>query len=210
MAVESAAPQVAAPTQPAARRGGLGRRLKRSLRALGNVLVTLAVLAVLGGVADVLLHRVTHVSRSGSTYAHIYEIDIVLDGDGAVSVTGVPNGSHAVTLAEADTSTMFDHPQRINDVVAGTLYLTARCPDSLCNANLTVTAAPDVTVKVRMGNALHLNRATLAITGLSGQVDLVAWPAQVVVKDSTSTVTGVVSGPISCTSTAFCEVAMPR
>jgi hypothetical protein len=210
MAVESEAPEIEAPGKPGARRGGVGLWFVTLFRSLFNILVTLAVLAAVGLVADVVLHRVTHVSRTSSSYTGIYEIDVVLDGDGSVSVTGSPGGAHTVTLAETDTATIFDHPQRTADVIAGALFVTAHCSDPLCDANLTLTAPPDVTVKVRIGNAFHVDRAALALSGLTGQVDLVAWPARVTIVNSTATVTGQASGPISCGSTAFCQVRIPR
>src|ERR1700737_4305719 len=110
MSVESQAPEAAAP-EAAAQRNGVSLWFAALFRALWIVLLTLAILAVLGFTADVVLHRITRTSHSSATYTHIYEIDVVIDGDGSVAITGTPNTAHQVTLTETDNSTMFGHPQ---------------------------------------------------------------------------------------------------
>ena len=210
MAVESEAPETGAPGE-ADEASGIRTWFRALLRSLVAILVTLAVLAAVGFTADVVLHRVIHTSHSNDTYAGISAVEIVLDGDGAVSVSGLPqNGSAAqpVTFTETDSSTMFDHPQRTVDQIGGTLYIAVHCPDSLCSADLGVSVPAATPVTLRVGNALRLDRATVAITGMSGPIDLTAWPAKVSVSDSTSTVTGDVAGSVSCGAPAVCIVQL--
>jgi hypothetical protein len=209
MAVESQAPESSAPAAAAEQGGQVHQWFRALFRALFIILLTLAVLAAIGLAADVGLHRLTHTSHTGSSYSRIDEIDVVLDGDGSVSVTGSANSNHAVSIAETDNSTMFDHPQRTIGVIGGTLFVTVRCPDSLCTANLALTTTPDTVVNIRVGNALRLDRATVAISGLTGPVDLAAWPAKVTIARSTSIVTGMVAGSLSCGAPAVCIVQVP-
>jgi len=110
-------------------------------RALWIILLTLAILAVLGFAADVVLHRVTRGSQSASVYTHIYEVDVVIDGDGSVAITGTSSATHRVNLSESDNSTMFGHPQRAVSVIGGTLFVSVRCPDSYCSSNLVFAAS---------------------------------------------------------------------
>jgi hypothetical protein len=209
MSVESQAPASAAP-EAAASRGGARLWFAAFFRALWIIVLTLAILVGLGYAADVTLHRVTHASHVSATYPHIYEINVVLDGDGSVSVTGTTSDSHQAALAETDHSTMFDHPQRAVSVIGGALFMMVRCPDSLCDANLTLTASPDTHINIRMGNALRLNRAIVSVKNLTGPVDLAAWPANVTVSNSSSLVTGSVAGSLTCGEPAVCIVQVPR
>jgi hypothetical protein len=210
MAVESEAPETGAPGE-ADEASGIRMWFRALMRSLVAIVVTLAVLAAVGFTADVILHRVIHTSHTDDTYSGISAVEIVLDGDGAVSVSGLPgNGSAAqpVTFAETDSSTMFDHPQRTVDQIGGTLYIAVHCPDSLCSADLGVSVPAATPVTLRVGNALRLDRATVTITGMSGPIGLTAWPAKVSVSDSTSTVTGDVAGSVSCGAPAVCIVQL--
>ncbi|HEU5426158.1 MAG TPA: hypothetical protein VFU74_04765 [Actinocrinis sp.] len=209
MSVESQAPESVAP-EAATERGGVRLWFAALFRALFIIVLTLAVLAALGYAADVALHRVTRTSSSNAMYAHIYEVDVVVDGDGSVAVTGSPSTQREVALDETDRSTIFDHPQRAVSVIAGTLFVSIRCPDSLCTANLSLSTPPDTRVNIRVGNALRLGKATVEVSNLTGPVDLSAWPANVTIKNSSSLVTGMVAGSLTCGVPAVCIVQVPR
>jgi hypothetical protein len=212
MAVESEAPETGAPGEAADEASGIRMWFRALLRSLVAIVVTLAVLAVVGFAADVILHRVTHTSHTNDTYDGISAVEIVLDGDGAVSVSGLPkNGSNSaqpVNFTETDSSTMFDHPQRTVDRIGGTLYIAVHCPDSLCSADLGVSVPAATPVTLRVGNGFRLDRATVTVNGMSGPIGLTAWPAKVTVTDSTSIVTGDVAGSISCGAPAICIVQL--
>lgn len=209
MSVESQAPESEA-LQAATERGGVRLWFAALFRALFIIVVTLAVLAALGYAGDVALHRVTHTSRSSTTYDHIYEVDVVVDGDGSVAVTGSPSAQREVALDETDRSTIFGGAQRAVSVIAGTLFVSVRCPDSLCSANLMLSTPPDTRVNIRVGNALRLDQAKVDISNLTGPVDVSAWPANVTVKNSSSLVTGRVAGSVTCGVPAVCIVQVPR
>jgi hypothetical protein len=211
MAVQSAAPGAGAPGE-ADRSSGVRLWFRALTRALIAILVTLSVLALAALAADVVLHRVVRASHSDAMYTGISAIEVVLDGDGAVSVSGTPesgaSNAQTVHLTETDSATMFDHPQRIIDRIGGTLYIAVHCPDSLCSSDLAVSVPATAAITVRAGNALRLDRATVTIAGMSGPVDLTAWPARVSISDSTSTVTGTVAGSLSCTGPSVCAVRL--
>jgi hypothetical protein len=208
MSVESQAPESAAP-EAAVRRGGTRVWFAALFRALWTILLTLAILAVLGFTADVALHRITRTSHTASVYAHITQVEIILDGDGSLSITGTPTAEHQIAIAETDSSTVFDHPQRAVSVIGGTLFVSVRCPDSLCSADLAITLAPDTGVNIRVGNAFRLDQADVTVKGLSGPVNLSAWPANVTVANSSSLVTGAVAGTLTCGVPAVCIVQVP-
>lgn len=220
MAVEADAPESGAPDD-ADRTSGMRLWFRALWRSLLAIVVTLAILAVLGFGADVVLHRVTHTSHSNSAYTGISAVELLLDGDGSVSLTGLPkdgngNGSgngtggaaQSVSLVETDTSTVFDHPQRTIDRIGGTLYIAVHCPDSLCSADLGVTVPAATPVTLRVGNALRLDRATVTVSGMSGPIELTAWPAQVTITNSTSTIVGEVAGSIRCKAPSICIVQL--
>ncbi len=209
MSVESQAPDAVAP-ETAVDRSGARLWFATLLRALLIIVLTLAVLAVLGYTGDIALHQVVHTSRSNTTYAHIYEVDIVTDGDGSISVTGTPSNDRQVTLAETDKSTVFDSPQRAVSVIAGTLFVSVRCPDSRCATQLAFTTPPDTRIRISAGNAFRLDRETVDVERLTGPVDLSAWPAEVTVRRSSSLVTGMVAGSLVCDAPAVCIVQVPR
>ncbi|MBS2965112.1 hypothetical protein KGA66_18790 [Actinocrinis puniceicyclus] len=209
MSVESQAPEAAAP-EAAVERSGVRVWFAALFRALFVIVLTLAVLAALGYAGDIALHRLTHTSRSNATYAHIYEVDIVVDGDASVSVTGTQSSARQVTLDETDKSTVFDSPQRAVSVIAGTLFVSVRCPDSRCTTDLALTTSPDTRVTINAGNAFHLDLARVDVKNLAGPVDLSAWPAKVTVQDSSSLVTGMVAGSLVCNAPAVCIVQVPR
>ncbi|HEV3173938.1 MAG TPA: hypothetical protein VGZ32_26540 [Actinocrinis sp.] len=213
MAVEADAPESGAPDE-ADRTSGVRLWFRALWRSLIAIVATLAVLAVLGFGADVVLHRVTHASHSSSTYTGVSAVEILLDGDGSVSLTGLPRsgngaaGAQPVSLVETDTSTMFDHPQRTIDRIGGTLYIAVQCPDSLCSADLGVTVPAATPVTLRVGNALRLDRANVTVSGMSGPIELTAWPAKVTITDSTSTIVGEVAGSIRCAAPSICIVQL--
>lgn len=209
MAVESQAPEVEAPEAAAARRDGIRVWFAALLRAVFIIVLTLAILAALGYATDVALHRITRSSHSSSSYPHVYQVEIIVDGDGSVAVTGTPNTDHEVTLYEDDASTVFGHPQHSVSVIGGTLFVAVRCPDSLCTADLALNAPPDTHVNIRVGNALRLDHAAVTVKGLTGPVELSAWPANVTVSNSSSTVTGMVAGSLNCGVPAVCIVQVP-
>jgi hypothetical protein len=208
MAVETGAPESGAPDE-ADPESGIRLWFRSLLRSLLVILATLAVLAVLGFAADVALHRVVRTSHSSSNYTNISTVEIVLDGDGSVSLTGTPRGAartSAVGISETDSSTVFDHPDRIIDRIGGMLFISVHCPDSLCSADLAVTVPATVPVTLSVGDALRLDRAKVTVSGMSGPIDLTAWPAEVSIADSTSTVTGEVAGSISCAAPSVCII----
>jgi hypothetical protein len=213
MAVEADAPESEAPDE-ADGTSGVGLWFRALWRSLIAIVVTLAILAVLGFAADVVLHRVTHVSHSNSTYAGVSAVEILVDGDGSVSLTGLPRSAtgsadaQPVSLVETDTSTMFDHPQRTIDRIGGTLYIAVQCPDSLCAADLGVTVPAATPVTLRVGNALRLDQATVTVNGMSGPIELTAWPAKVTITNSTSTIVGEVAGSIRCAAPSICIVQL--
>lgn len=170
-------------------------------RAVTALVVTLAILAVLGGVTDVVLHEVRHTSTDSTTFTGVTAVVVVLDGDISLSVSGTATGTGA-TLTAADTSTPFDDPIRSADIVGGTLYLTERCPDSRCNAQLNLTVRPDAAVSVVAGNALRLDSTVIEFDRLGGGATVMAAPAKLIVNDTMTT--GAVLGTLSCDSAADC------
>lgn len=208
MSVESQAPETAAPE---AAIGLNGARLwfAALIRALFIILLTLAILVALGYAGDVALHRATRTSHSTATYPHIYQVEVIVDGDGSVAVTGTPSTDHRVTLDESDNATIFSNPQRAVSVIGGTLFVAVRCPDSLCTASLALSVSPDANINIRVGNALRLDDATVTVKNLSGPVNLSAWPAKVTIANSTSLVTGMVAGSLDCGVPAVCIVQVP-
>lgn len=209
MSVESQAPGTAAP-EAATRQGGARLWFAALFRALFIIVLTLAILAALGYAVDVALHRITHTSHSTATYPHVSQVEVIVDGDGSVAVTGTPSADHTVTLNEADRSTILGHPQRAVSVIGGTLFVAVRCPDSLCTADLALNTPPDTRVNIRVGNALRLDHATVTVSNLTGPVDVSAWPANVTVTNSSSLVTGMVAGSVNCGVPAVCIVQVPR
>lgn len=209
MSVESKAPEAVAP-EAETRLAGVRLWFSALFRALLIILLTLAILAALGYAADVALHRITRTSHSSELYPHIYEVQVIVDGDGAVAVTGTSTGEHTVALHETDRSTAFGHPQRAVSVIGGTLFIAVRCPDSLCTADLALNVSPDTHVSIRVGNALRLDDATVTVKNLTGPVDVSAWPADVTIADSSSLVTGMVAGKLTCGEPAVCIVQVPN
>lgn len=209
MSVESQAPETAAP-DAATGQGGARRWFAALFRALFIILLTLAVLAALVYAADVALHRITRTSHSSVSYPHVSQIEVIVDGDGSVAVTGTPTVDRNVTLNEADRSTILGHPQRAVSLIGGTLFVAIRCPDSLCTVDLALATPPDTHVTIRVGNALRLEHAAIFISNLTGPVDISAWPANVTVTNSSSLVTGMVAGSVNCGVPAVCIVQVPR
>lgn len=174
------------------------------LRSAAALVLTLAVLAVLGGVTDVVLHETRHTSSNSATFAGISAVEVVLDGDISLTVLGKPgmNGQPSVTLNAVDTSTPFDDPVRTTSVIAGTLYLTEHCPDSRCTAQLTLMLNADDEVDVVAGNALRMDQAVIDFNGMD-RASVQAAPAELVVTDTI--VTGAVIGQMECDKVADCS-----
>jgi hypothetical protein len=178
-------------------------------RALAWMLGTLAVLGLIAGVGDVALHRKTHTNHDQATYPGIYAVDIVLDGDGTVSVDGVP-GNHTARLTESDTTTYASSMQRSVSVVGSTLYLVVQCPNSFCSAMIALAINPGTTLDITDGNALRQNTAGVSIDGMTAPVDVLTLPGSLSVTHSSSAVSGVVFGPVTCRAPANCTgVAKP-
>ena len=178
------------------------------LRSAVALVATLVVLAVLGGVTDVVLHVTRHTSRNTSTYSSIDGVVAVLDGNVSLSVVGQTQGGQGATLTAADTSTPFDDPVRTVEVIGGTLYLTERCPDARCSAQLTLTVPTDDTVAISAGNAVDLEQAVVEFNGIDGQATVMGAPASVVVIHTI--VTGAVFGPLTCDTEVDCrDIATP-
>jgi len=172
------------------------------LRAAIALVSTLAVLALLGGVTDVVLHETRHTSSNSTSYSRITGVQVVLDGDISLTVLGKTQSGYGATLSAVDTSTPFDDPIRSADVIGGTLYLTESCPDSRCTAQLTLTVNSAADVDIVSGNALRLNDAVIDLDGIAGPVSVQADPAKLVVTNSV--VSGAVVGDVLCDSSTDC------
>jgi hypothetical protein len=178
-------------------------------RALAWMLGTLVVLGLIGAGGDVVLHRETHTSHEQSSYQDIYAVNIVLDGDGTVSVNGVPGG-HAARLTESDVATYASSAQRTVSLVGSTLYIVVNCPNSFCSAAIALAVNPGTSLNITDGNAVRDKSAAISINGMNAPVDVMALPANLSVMDSSSTVTGVVFGSLTCRAPANCSgVAVP-
>jgi hypothetical protein len=173
------------------------------LRSLFALVLTLVVLAVFGGVIDVVLHVTRHTSTSSTTYSGVDAVMVVLDGDISLSVLGSTRDGTRATLAAVDTSTPFDDPVRTDDVIGGTLYLTERCPDTRCTASLTLTVNAGDAVDVVAGNGLRLGNAVVEFEGITGPASVKADPAKLIVVDTV--VTGAVIGEVQCDTTEDCR-----
>ncbi|HEX4787425.1 MAG TPA: hypothetical protein VH372_03110 [Actinospica sp.] len=184
-----------------------GRRIRNwfgaLLRSAIALVITLVVLAVAGGITDVVLHVTRHTSTSSTAYAGIDGVVVVLDGDISLNVVGQPQSDGKATLSSVDTSTPFDDPVRTGDVVGGTLYLTERCPDSRCSAQLTLTVNTDDTVNVVSGNGLRLDESVVELRGIVGQASVLADPARVIVINTIAT--GAVIGRLQCDTVVDCR-----
>jgi len=199
------------PADPGARpsrRARIAEWFRALLRSGIALVATLAVLAVLGGVTDVVLHVTRHTSRNTATYSSIDAVVVVLDGNVSLTVAGQSQGGQGATLAALDTSTPFDDPVRTVEVIGGTLYLTERCPDSRCSAQLTLTVDTNDAVSVSAGNADELGQAVVEFNGIVGQASVTAAPATVVVIHTI--VTGAVIGQLRCDTEVDCrDIATP-
>jgi hypothetical protein len=198
----------AGPGARPARGARIAEWFRALLRSAVALVATLAVLSVLGGVTDVVLHVTRHTNRNSTSYSSIDGVVVVLDGNVSLSVVGQTQGGQGATLAAVDTSTPFDDPVRTVEVIGGTLYLTERCPDSRCSAQLTLTVETDDSVSVSAGNADDLNQAVVEFDGIDGQASVVAAPATVVVIHTI--VTGALMGQTRCDTEVDCrDIAMP-
>jgi len=189
--------------RPAPRDGKVRIWFAALLRSAVVLVLTLIVLAVLGGVSDVVLHVTRHSSSSAATFSAIDAVDVVLDGDISLSVVGRTDGGTGATLAAVDTSTPFDDPIRTTAVIGGTLYLTERCPDSRCAAQLTLTLNTNDEVEVVSGNALRLDDAVVDIAGIDGQTIARVAPGKLIVTNTI--VTGAVIGTVECDTDVDCR-----
>lgn len=173
------------------------------LRAAIALVITLVVLAIAGGVTDVVLHVTRHTSNSSKAYAGIEGVVVVLDGDVSLHVVGKAQPGTAATLTAVDTSTPFDDPIRTDDVIGGILYLTERCPDSRCSVDLTLTVNTDDSVDVMAGNGLRLEDSVVELDGIVGEASVLADPAKVIVVHTMAT--GAVLGQLQCDTAVDCR-----
>jgi hypothetical protein len=187
--------------------GGRGGKVRiwfaALLRSATALVLTLVILALCAGIADVVLHVTRHTSSNSASFAGINAVDVVLDGDVSLNVVGQTDGGSTVALAATDTSTPFDDPTRSASVVGGTLYLTERCPDSRCTSQLTLTLNTNDQVNVVAGNALRLTDAVIDIRGIDGQASVQADPGTLIVTNTI--VTGAVIGVVECDSVVDCQ-----
>lgn len=187
--------------------GGVGGRIREWFRALLRagiaLVITLAVLAVAGGITDIELHVTRHTSTNSTSYAGIQGVVVVLDGDISLHVVGRAQPGTAATLSAVDTSTPFDDPVRTDDVVGGTLYLTERCPDSRCSVDLTLDVNTNDTVNVVAGNGSRLAESVIELDGIVGAAHVIADPAKVVVVHTMAT--GAVLGQLQCDTPVDCR-----
>ncbi|HET9169523.1 MAG TPA: hypothetical protein VFN97_08800 [Actinospica sp.] len=172
------------------------------LRSAVALVLTLVVLALLGGVTDVVLHTTRHTSSYSQSFNGVRAVEVVLDGDISLTVLGRTGDQHSATLNAVDTSTPFDDPVRTTNVIAGTLYLTEHCPDSRCTAQLTLMLDAKTQVDVVSGNALRMDQAVIDFNGISGRATVQAAPAKLIVTDTV--VTGAVIGMIECDTIQDC------
>ena len=178
------------------------------LRSAVVLVLTLVVLALIGGVTDVVLHTTRHTSSNSQGFNGIHAVNVVLDGDISLTVAGRPANTgdtadqQTATLNAVDTSTPFDDPVRSTTVIGGTLYLTERCPDSRCTAQLTLTLNAKDDVSVVSGNALRMDQAVIDFNGVSGRATVQAAPAKLIVTNTV--VTGAVLGMIECDTIPDC------
>jgi hypothetical protein len=153
-------------------------------------------------VTDVVLHTTRHTSSNSQVFTGIRAVNVVLDGDISLTVLGQGNGRTDATLNATDTSTPFDDPVRTTSVIGGTLYLTERCPDSRCTAQLTLMVNLKDQVNVVAGNALRMDQAVIDFNGISGKATIQAAPAKLIVTNTV--VTGALIGTIECDTIPDC------
>jgi hypothetical protein len=173
------------------------------LRSAIALVITLVVLAVAGGITDVVLHVTRHTGTSSTAYKNIDGVVVVLDGDVSLNVVGKAQSDGAATLSSVNTSTPFDDPVQTGDVIGSTLYLTERCPDSRCEAQLTLTVNTDDSVNVVAGNGLRLDESVVELKGIVGQAEVLAGPARVIVINTIAT--GAVIGELQCDTVVDCR-----
>ena len=176
---------------------------KALLRSALALVITLVVLGVCGGVTDVVLHVTRHTSTNSTAYSAIDGVVVVLDGDVSLSVVGHAQLGGKATLSAVDTSTPFDDPVRTEDVIGGILYLTERCPDSRCSAELTLAVDTNDTVDVVAGNGLRLDESVVEFDGIVGRATILAAPAKLVVLHTIAT--GAVIGEVECDTVVDCR-----
>jgi hypothetical protein len=189
------------------RRGGKVRIwFAALLRSATALVLTIVILALCAGVADVVLHVTRHTSSNSARFAGVTAVDVVLDGDVSLNVVGQADGDSTATLATVNTSTPFDGPTRAASVVGGTLYLTERCPDSRCTSQLTLTVNTNDQVDIVAGNALRLSDAVIDIRGIDGQASVQADPGTLIVTNTI--VSGAVIGIVECDTEVDCQGVM--
>jgi hypothetical protein len=173
------------------------------LRSATALVLTIVILALCAGVADVVLHVTRHTSSNSASFAGVTAVDVVLDGDVSLNVVGETDGDSTATLAAVNTSTPFDDPTRAASVVGGTLYLTERCPDSRCTSQLTLTLNTNDQVNIVAGNGLRLTDSVIDIRGIDGQASVQADPGTLIVTNTI--VSGAVIGVVECDTEVDCQ-----
>jgi len=188
--------------EPGTRGGKVRIWFRALLRSATALVLTIVILAICAGVADVVLHVTRHTSSSSTSFAGIDAVDVVLDGDVSLNVIGQTESDSTATLAAVNTSTPFDDPTRSASVIGGTLYLTERCPDSRCTSQLTLTLNTNDQVNIVAGNALRLTDAVINIREIDGQASVQAAPGTLIVTNTI--VTGAVIGIVECDTEVDC------
>jgi hypothetical protein len=131
--------------------------LRVFLAALGAAVTVV----VIGIGALLLLDAVArHTATTTSHYANVRRL-IVQTGAGDVTLTAAPVGD-AVVVKTSRTESLFKPKVQVTMTPAGTLMLTARCPNQLgCGVHYQLSVPQDVAIKVSSGfGDIHANGLT--------------------------------------------------
>ena len=200
---DTPAEAAAAEDRPTSRGGKVRIWFAALLRSAFALVLTIVILAICGGVTDVVLHVTRHGSSNFTAYSGITAVNVVLDGDVSLNVIGQTDGGSAATLNATDTSTPFDDPIRSTSVIGGTLYLTETCPDSRCTVDLTLTLNTNDQVSIVAGNTLRLNDGVVDLKGIDGQTNVQIAPGKLIATNTI--VTGAVVGVVECDTDVDCR-----
>jgi hypothetical protein len=121
--------------------------------AVVGALLTLVFIAI--GALLLLDVAARHTSATTTRYVNVRTL-IVQTGAGDVSLTSAPAGG-AVVVNTSQTKSLFKPKVRSRMTGAGTLVLTASCPNQLgCGVRYDLSVPPDVAVRVSAGfGAIH-------------------------------------------------------
>jgi Toastrack DUF4097 len=125
----------------------------RIFMAVVGALLTLVFIAI--GALLLLDVAARHTSATTTRYVNVRTL-IVQTGAGDVSLTSAPAGG-AVVVNTSQTKSLFKPKVRSRMTGAGTLVLTASCPNQLgCGVRYDLSVPPDVAVRVSAGfGAIH-------------------------------------------------------